>query len=304
MRLVLIALLSIFLCWNNCYSAEIAEPLKAVQVLPVEGPEYSQPSGLTLFKGCLYTVSDKHDDTIFRIQLMEDKAVLVPHILFKVTEPSPFRGFDFEGITCDEDGNFFLVSESTFRILRVSADGQQIFWLTPSLRSEGEKVGLFQTRSAYLEGIAYMGNGQFVVCAEREPRGIIEVNTRKTPISITAFKVDPTKLNGADGRSSDFTGLFSNDGELYALERNLYALCSLIKIPDGYEEKAFWSYESIVRSENYLYERMIFGRGEGLCMDENYFYVILDNNGDARQNDPNDRRPLLLILAREIKNKK
>ena len=298
MRLVFIALIYIFLFWNYGYAEEVSTPLRALKVLPVEGPEFNQPSGLTIFKKMLFTVSDKHDDTIFRIQLMKDKALLVPHIHFNLNEPAPFRGFDFEGITCDEKGNFYIVSESCFRILKVTSDGKNVSWITPCLRSDGEKAGLFKTRAAYLEGIAYLGNGQFVVCAERDPRGIIEVNTNIRPISVKAFKLDHSRLKLAEGRSYDFTGLFWENGVLYALERNLYALCSLTKTPEGYEEKTFWSYKDIVTSEFNQYENMIFGRGEGLCMDENHIYVILDNNGDARQNDPNDRRPLLLIMKR------
>lgn len=298
MKLLFVVLLIVFLAWSYANPEEMVTPLKAVKVLPVEGLENNQPSGLTIFDNTLFVVSDKHDDTIFRIQLMEDKAVLVPHVQFKLSEPVTEEVLDFEGITCDEEGNFYIVSETAFRILKVSADGEKTSWLTPSLRSDGEKVGLFQTRGAYLEGITLVDKGQFVVCAERQPSGIIEVDTNTTPVKVRAFKYDTTKAKLPKDRHPDFTGLFWENGILYALERNAYVICKLIKSSHGFEEGDFWSYESIETSEEFQYESMKFGRAEGLCMDKNHVYVILDNNGNARRLDPSDHRPLLLIMER------
>ncbi len=110
MKLFSRVLVFIFLAWNPAtISEEIVTPLKPVQVLAVEGPENNQPSGLTIFNNTLFTVSDKHDDTIFRVQLMDDRAVLVPHIQFKLSEPVPEKVLDFEGITCDNEGNLYCL---------------------------------------------------------------------------------------------------------------------------------------------------------------------------------------------------
>ena len=299
MKLFFVVLVLIFLAWNQAtIPEEITTPLKAVKVLWVEGPENHQPSGLTIFNNTLFSVSDKHDDTIFRVQLTDDKAVLVPHVQFKLSEPATEKVLDFEGITCDSEGNFYIVSESTFKILRVSPDGEKVSWVSPSLRSYGEKVGLFQTRGAYLEGITLVAENQFVVCAERQPRGIIEVNTDTMPPKVTASKYNTTRADLPKDRNPDFTGLFWENGTLYALQRNAYVLCKLVKSQQGFEEKDFWSYEAIITREEFEYENMTFGRAEGLCMDKDYIYVILDNNGDARRTVPSDRRPLLLIMER------
>lgn len=299
MKLFSVVLVLVFLAWNHVtIPEEMVTPLKAVKVLPVEGPENLQPSGLTVFNDTLFTVSDKHDDTIFRVQLTGDKAVLVPHVQFEPSELVPEKVLDLEGITCDSEGNFYIVSENIFRILRVSADGEKVSWVSPSLRSYGEKVGLFQTRGAYLEGITLIDKNQFVVCAERQPRGIIEVNTNTTPPKVTAFKYNTTRAELPNDRHPDFTGLFWENGILYALQRNAYVLCKLVRSQQGFEEADFWSYEAIVTREEFQYENMIFGRAEGLCMDKDYVYVILDNNGDARRTVPSDRRPLLLIMER------
>jgi hypothetical protein len=43
---------------------------------------------------------------------------------------------------------------------------------------------------------------------------------------------------------------------------------------------------------------MKYGRAEGLAVDKDHFYVILDNNNDPKINDPNNRLPLLFIFER------
>ena len=298
-RFTIVILTISFILFSNLAVAEdIATPLKLVKALPVEGPEDNQPSGLIIFNNSLFTVSDKHDDTIFQIQLMEDKAVLVPHIKFKLSEPITEKNLDFEGITCDDEGNFYLVSETACRILRVSANGKDISWVTPSLKPYGEEKGLFQTPGAYLEGIAFVDKNQFVVCAERQPRGILEVDISREPCQVRAFKCDKTKAKLPEGRDMDFADLFSENKILYALQRSASVICKLIYNCQEFEENDLWSFEAIETSEQLRYSDMRFGKAEGLCMDANHVFVIFDNNGDHRYSNPNDNRPLLLIMER------
>ena len=51
-------------------------------------------------------------------------------------------------------------------------------------------------------------------------------------------------------------------------------------------------------SEELQYADMTYGRGEGLCMDAERVFVVLDHNGRPRYLDSNDSRPLLLIMER------
>jgi hypothetical protein len=288
--------------WHGCLLAQNpAVPLKLHHVLPVEGPENCQPSGLTIRNDTLFTVSDKHDSVIYRVELQDTAAILIPYLTFRIPDPSGKGWFDFEGITCDDSGNFYIVSETRFRILRVSAR-EDIAWITPDLKPYGEAVGLFQVFNAYPEGIARTGVNQFVIAAERQPRGLLEIEIGKTNVSVNAYKFEEVKFPFAEGRSPDFADLFCYKDTLYALERNAFVVSQLIKENGQYRQGRGCSYEHIENDEALLYNDTRFGLAEGLCIDDRYIYIALDNNGDARRTNPNDTRPLLLILERPEKH--
>jgi len=209
-------------------SEDLVIPLKLIHALPVEGPENNQPSGLTIWHDTLFAVSDKHDDTIFRVALTDTNAVFVPHLTFAIPESAP---------------------------------------------------GL-------------------LVCAERQPRGLIEVDRSVEPFAVRVFNTDETSLNLPAGRSADFSDLFRENGDLLVLQRNAEIISSLIYGGPVLEEKDLWSFGHIVNREDLRYSNIKYGLAEGFCMDAKRIYLILDNNGDCRASDPDDRRPLLLIMER------
>ena len=266
-------------------------PLEAISVLPVEGPEFNQPSGLFMHNGTLFTVSDKHDDTIFRIELREDAAVFVPHIRFDPPRPFGVFRLDLEGITRGEDGSFYLASEGAFAILKVSPDGSDVSWVTTNLRDVGASAGLFQTRGGYLEGITLMRPGRFLVAAERTPCGLIEVDVAGEQRVVEIAN---------HGSTNSYTGLHREDENVYILRRGTATIRRTIRYLDVDSPSTIWSYAHIVNDPEYLYQHEQFGAktAEGLAMDRDRVYVILDNNNDARRMFPDDLRPLLLIMKR------
>ncbi|MXZ74527.1 MAG: esterase-like activity of phytase family protein [Gemmatimonadetes bacterium] len=265
--------------------------LEAISVLPVEGPESNQPSGLFVHNDTLYTVSDKHDDTIFRIELREDAAVFVPHIRFDVPKPFGVFRLDLEGITRDDDGTFYLASEGAFAILKVEADGKKASWVTTSLRKTGASAGLFQTRGGYLEGITLMARDRFLVTAEREPCGLIEVDMAPVQRIVEIAN---------HGSANSYTGLHREVENVYILQRSTATIRKTIRYLDVDSPSTIWSFAHIVNDPEYLYQHEQFGAktAEGLAMDRDRVYVILDNNNDARRMYPTDHRPLLLIMKR------
>ena len=267
--------------------------LEVISVLPVEGPESNQPSGLFVHDDTLFTVSDKHDDTIFRIELREDAAVFVPHVRFDPPRPFGVFRLDLEGITRDEDGSFYLVSEGAFAILKVDADAKKASWVTTSLRDVGASAGLFQTRGGYLEGITLMAKDRFLVTAERQPCGLIEVDM--APVQRVVEIAN-------HGSTNSYTGLHREVENVYILQRSTATIRKTIRYLDVDSPSAIWSFAHIVNDPEYLYQHEQFGAktAEGLAMDRDRVYVILDNNNDARRMYPTDHRPLLLIMKRPL----
>lgn len=290
--------ITVFMLTNPFANGEDVIALQLLKWLPVESPANTQPSGLTMRGGSLFTVSDKHDSVIFEIKIGKEAAILSPAVVFPDAAALSGGKLDLEGITCDQEGNFYLVSEAQFRVLRVDATGKNVAWITPSLRKYGEAKGMFRVHGAYFEGITHIGANRLVLCAEREPRGIIELTLDGDKLAVEAYTRNESKFPFPKGRPPDFAGLYWDGNSLYALERNAYLICKMTRGEDGYEEGPAWSYESIVTSEELRYSSMRFGKAEGLCMDDERVYVIIDNNGGPRHSQPKDKRPMLLIMAR------
>ncbi len=265
--------------------------LEPISVLPVEGPEFNQPSGLFMHNDTLYTVSDKHDDTIFRIELRDDAAVFVPHVRFEPPRPFGVFRLDLEGITRGEDGSFYLASEGAFAILKVEASGNKASWVTTSLRDVGASAGLFQTRGGYLEGITLMGRDRFLVTAERQPCGLIEVDMAPKQRIVEIAN---------HGSTDSYTGLHREEENVYILQRSTATIRRTIRYLNIDAPSTIWSFAHIVNDPEYLYQHEQFGAktAEGLAMDRDRVYVILDNNNDARRMYPEDVRPLLLVMKR------
>ena len=192
-RLLLVCAFAVLACADPV-------PLELLRVLPVEGPRRFEPSGLTLRDGALYTVADKHNNTIFRLELGEEQAKAVPYLQFTAPSPPERALLDLEGIAAGEDGSFYLVSENFFRVLRVPKGGGPASWATPNLEAVGVEVGLFRSRNANLEGLALLAPGLFITCAERQPRGLVLADMRtETPV-LSAFECETTTLRLAPRR--------------------------------------------------------------------------------------------------------
>ncbi len=281
------------LFWTPGAAAAQESPvlLEAISVLPVEGPEFNQPSGLFMHNDTLYTVSDKHDDTIFRIELEPDRAVFVPHVRFEASRSFGVFRLDLEGITRDDEGNYYLASEGEFAILKVSPDGSDASWVTTSLRDVGASAGLFQTRGGYLEGITLMARARFLVAAERQPCGLIEVDMAPKQRIVEIAN---------HGSTNSYTGLHREAENVYILQRSTATIRKTIRYLDIDAPSTIWSFAHIVNKPEYLYQHEQFGAktAEGLAMDRERVYVILDNNNDARRMYPDDIRPLLLVMKR------
>lgn len=285
----------------SCTSNKRLTELNLINIYEVETNEQLEPSGLTYWDGEFYTVSDKNN-YIYRLIFDQKKVRLEPYI--KIINESDKR-LDFEGISHDEN-NFYLVSENQFKILVVSKDGTKQHWLniSPSLEEIAKQAGLFKTRNAYLEGVCvYQENNKlnFILVAERQPRGFIQFSLNKNNkiSSFSAFKSTQKNYQKDRPQSADFSGLScSGQNQLYVLNRNSYTVVKLRRVADKFIEVFGWSYKNIINQPRYQFEDMEFGLAEGLYVDKDKVYIILDNNKDHRKNDPSNKNSLFIELSK------
>lgn len=270
------------------------------QVYPIEPFSHFEPSGLTIKDGHLYTVSDAHP-SIYKIELSDGVAHMVPQIDIDVTTLGALN-LDLEGITHDGE-HFYVVSEAHHRLIKVNSDGQAQ-WMThdgSSFYPEANKDGLFQVFNAALEALTYLGEGRFLLAAERQPRGLIEAQFDENGrlLSQTNHVLDQSVHKLTKNRKPDLTGLYFHDGEVYALHRNAELIHRWVKNDSGqFEEIDEWSFAHIVNHPAHAYQDMTYGHAEGLAVDDEHFYVILDNNGVPKSKQGNDKRPLLIVIKR------
>lgn len=270
--------------------------LELIKALPVEGPGDNQPSGLTLFQDTLFSVSDHHDGVIYRVDIKDDHAAFVPYLTFENPDTTVTARIDQEGITCDPNGDFYVVSERGFKLLKVNRRDGKAAWIGPDMKAPGEAVGLFATRGAGVEGIAYLGTDTFLLTAERQPRGLIEVDLKND--TVRAFNCDESRFAYPEGRATDLTGLWAASDALFALQRGAEVI-SKIKYQHGeLIEGPAWMFDKTVNRDDLRYTSLKYGKAEGLAMDASKVYVILDTNGESRLNNAEDKRSMLLIFKR------
>lgn len=297
--------LKLILLLNICslQSTLVAETISLddYHVWRMNSPYPIEPSGLTFKADQLYTVGDD-DSAIFKINFISDNEVdAVVEETLDLTQLSALN-LDLEGITVAEN-DFFVVSETHHKLVRVK-DGK-LTWIPDlgGVYAKAYQEGLFQIYNAGLESATYLGDKTFLLSVERQPRGLIEVKFDedfKNIISQTNQRIDDSDHPLQADRSPDLTGLYYHAGVIYALHRNAYIINELIKNDDGlYIEGQSWSFEHIVKHPDYAYQDMQFGHAEGLAVDDDYFYLVIDNNKNPSVKNPNDNRPILIKAKRK-----
>lgn len=286
------------------------ERLELVRSIPLSGASGLEPSGLTSCMGELLTISDKHDMTLYRIQLDGVSANLeeARHLTHIPEPPSPplpwhqkiqrwfssllYSKYDWEGVACDSNNDIYLLSESNVAVLRVTPSGKSE-WLDMPLYAAARQAGLLQRFNAFVEGIA-LSHGSMIIAAERDPRGLMSasVHDGQWTIDHAERSVDsglpaPT----SDQRSSDFADLYADDRHLYMLERNHSAICR--RNLDSFALEYCWSYAHVENAPELRYKDSRYGVAEGMTIHQGSLYVIVDNNRGARMQAPDDTQPVL-----------
>lgn len=275
---------------SACTTQKVITKLSLVKAYEVDTRGFLEPSGLTLWDGEFYTVSDKQDK-IYHLKFNQNKIILEDFIKI---ENNRNTKLDFEGITHDTE-NFYLVSEKYFQILKVSKDGSQQKWLSADdhLKKAGEKVGLFATHNANFEGICLMSDNTFLLAAERQPRGLMEIDMAQNVIQ--TYQKNTAVFSYIGERNTDFSGLSCGDG-IFVLDRNADIVAELKKVNGEYQEDKGYSYQHIVNQAKFKYQDMQYGQAEGLVVKGNKVYIILDNNRNYHLNGDDNNSLFLEML--------
>ncbi|MBD8270298.1 esterase-like activity of phytase family protein [Pseudomonas fluorescens] len=294
--------------------------LKLVSEHPVDGVRGGNLSGLALCGKALWTVSDRDDDQIYRLDTREptwNAEVLkidvppVPEsglpwgLRSRTTAASFIRGgdLDFEGISCDAAGNRYIVSEAHAAVLQVPAAGAPE-WLkiAPGMVREARASGMLLHFNALFEGLAVSPQGnQIWLAAERERRGLMSIKRGQSVwdcdgacvlLSEAGLEVQPAQFTNAKAVSKDFADLALFNGKLFTLERNAFQICR--RDPLTAKVELCWSFADETLTPERRYPQP-YGLAEALVVDADGAWIGIDNNFGARADG--EKRPVVYRFA-------
>ncbi|HWH85546.1 MAG TPA: esterase-like activity of phytase family protein [Pseudomonas sp.] len=287
-----------------------AEPLQQLRLLsehPVDGMRGGNLSGLALCGNELWTVSDRDDEQIYRLdtrdQVWQAQTVHLdvppvpesglPWGLSSRTWAASFiRGgdLDFEGISCDSAGNRYIVSEAHAAVLQVPVSGPAN-WLkvSPLLVREARASGMLLHFNAIFEGLAINPAGDRMwLAAERQKRGLLLIKRQQTVwdcdgrcvlLSEGGKEMQPAQFPKAKAVDRDFSDISLFNGKLFTLERNAFRICRRDAQTARVEQ--CWSYVDELLQENRRYSQN-YGLEEALIIDAEGAWVGVDNNFGPR----------------------
>lgn len=301
----------------------LAEPAPELHLLsehPVEGMRGGNLSGLAQCGKDLWTISDRDDDQIYRLETADTVWQAEP--LHIGVPPVPDSGLpwglrsrnwaasfarggdlDFEGITCDSAGNRYIVSESHAAVLQVPLVGPAS-WLriSPMLVREARASGMLLHFNALFEGLAISPAGdQLWLAAERERRGLLLIKRQQTVwdcdggcvlLSEAGMEMQPAKFPKARAVSRDFADVSLFNGKLFTLERNAFEICRRDAVTAKVER--CWSFADAALQDNRRYPQG-YGLTEALIVDVDGAWVGVDNNDGARADG--EYRPIVWRFA-------
>ncbi|WP_338492910.1 esterase-like activity of phytase family protein [Pseudomonas trivialis] len=304
---------------SDALAAPVAE-LKLVSEHAVDGMRGGNLSGLALCGKDLWTVSDRDDEQIYRLDISapvwqaETVKIEVPPVpesglpwglRSRTTAASFIRGgdLDFEGISCDAAGNRYIVSEAHAAVLQVPVEGApQWLQIAPRMVREARASGMLLHFNALFEGLAVNPEGnQIWLAAERERRGLMSIKRPQSLwdcdgacvlLSEAGQEVQPAQFTNAKAVSRDFADLALFKGKLFTLERNAFQICRRDAVTAKVE--LCWSFADETLKPERRYAQP-YGLAEALVIDEDGAWLGIDNNFGPRADG--EKRPVVYRFA-------
>jgi hypothetical protein len=302
------------------HQVQATEALRLKAEYPIEGMHGGNLSGLAFCKGEFWAVSDRDDDqyyrldsssTVWKAEAQRITAGKPPaeglpwnlRLFVRVAEWKRGGTVDLEGITCDEAGNRYLVSEGFAAVLSDPVEGEQAWVKLPAnLLIQANRHGLLGHFNSIYEGLAIKPDGkQMWLAAERQRRGILTLfregekwvcRGNCVMFAEGGTKPIPPALGKRSPLPVDFSDMVYYHGKLFTLERAAHQLCRR-DAQSGRSERC-WSFADTLLAPVRHY-RQNWGLAEALWIDEQGAWIGLDTGDLARENG--DRRPYVLHYA-------
>src|SRR5690606_19963546 len=145
---------------------------------------------LTWCRGKFLTISDRHDKEIQEIVLPADSAASV-RLFLRLDNLPPLpklnsalsrlrqsaltlfqKRYDWEGITCDDEGTLYLASESYSALLKIPVKGRPE-WVTLGEHVTITQREMLSKHNRGIEGVHWIGGDELLLAAEQGPAGFI-----------------------------------------------------------------------------------------------------------------------------------
>lgn len=293
------------------------ETLKLVSEHPVDGMVGGNLSGLAVCNGRLWTVSDRDDNVLYRLDTAQTvwaaeaqsfeapapQSVLPLNLRSLANMSSVVRGgsLDFEGISCDAAGNRYLVSEAYGTVLKVPASGVASWLALPDeMIAQARDKGMLHHFNAIFEGIAVDPAGKRIwLAAEREDRGLLVVRREgddwrcgQSCVLLAESQEAAAPSKGGQTTKRDYSDVSLYNGKLFTLERSVYRVCRRT-LETGRLERC-WSFGAEATKPSRRYDQR-YGLTEALVVDETGAWIGTDNNFGARADG--EKRPVVWRFA-------
>lgn len=275
--------------------------LKAAQTWPITLPHdqrFDTSALLLMPDGGLLTLNDR-GASLFRITFRDNQEsaelALMPG-MFTAGQLAPFARekmgrYDCEGIARDERGRLYVCEEANRWVLRHDPGTQRVERLAIDWTPVQEYFSRTD-RNASFEGIA-VGAGKIYLANERNTARIIVVDLESLKVT-DHFKVFPRGHGAWDLNYSDLSWF---DGALFVLLRESYVVLKVD--PASHEVLTEYDYRPVENAPLVAYHKKYpTGTMEGLAVDEEFIWLVTDNNGEGRLQDPADKRPTLFKCPR------
>jgi uncharacterized protein YjiK len=197
--------------------------------------------------------------------------------------------FDLEGLARDEQGGIYACEEANRWIFRWDAKQNAVERL--EIDWAPVKQYFVGGQNASFEGIA-VGGGKLWVANERDRARVIEIDLQTLKV-VGDFAPQPSAWSFV----LHYSDLCWFKGRLFVLLRHHQVILEVD--PATRDVLAEYNFHAIEDAPQHSYHKAYpTGAMEGLAVDDNYFWLITDNNAFPRVQNDRDRRPTLFKCKR------